>query len=54
MPKKVSLKQKTLENQMINKGCCTPYGAIFEPSVGVFESYLVYIPGNANENINFS
>ena len=39
---------------MINKGCCTPYGAIFEPSVGVFESYLVYIPGNANENINFS
>jgi hypothetical protein len=46
--------QGTLENQMINKGLSTPYGAIFEPNVGVFESYLVYIPGNANENINFS
>ena len=39
---------------MINKGLSTRYGAVFEPSVGVFESYLVYIPGNANENINFS
>lgn len=45
---------KTLENQIINKGLSTRYGAVLEPKYGVFESYLVYIPGNANENINFS
>ncbi|CAI8179497.1 MAG: Uncharacterised protein [SAR116 cluster bacterium] len=39
---------------MINKCLSTRYGTVLEPKYEIFESYLVYIPGNANENINFS